>query len=165
MTVNLFQMKKILGCIIAVLFLVSCSDTPVHKPKKLIKENVMVDILYDMALLQAMKSYNPNMLDVMNINSTNYIYKKYNIDSLQFAQNNEYYASRIEDYQKIYEKVDERLQKTIKASKPKVLPELKKDVVKKAIDSTKKATDSIKLKSNDSLRKISIKKGALKKVK
>lgn len=125
----------------------------------------MVDILYDMALLQAMKSYNPNMLDVMNINSTNYIYKKYNIDSLQFAQNNEYYASRIEEYQKIYEKVDERLQKTIKASKPKVLPELKKDVVKKAVDSTKRATDSIKLKSNDSLRKISLKKGALKKVK
>ena len=165
MTVNLFQMKKILGCIIAVVFLVSCSDAPVHKPKKLIKENVMVDILYDMALLQAMKSYNPNMLDVMNINSTNYIYKKYNIDSLQFAQNNEYYASRIEDYQKIYEKVDERLQKTIKASKPKVLPELKKDVVKIAVDSTKKATDSIKLKSNDSLKKISLKKGALKKVK
>ena len=125
----------------------------------------MVDILYDMALLQAMKSYNPNMLDVMNINSTNYIYKKYNIDSLQFAQNNEYYASRIEEYQKIYEKVDERLQKTIKASKPKVLPELKKDVVKKGVDSTKRATDSIKLKSNDSLSKISLKKGALKKVK
>jgi hypothetical protein len=40
-----------------------------------------------------------------------YIYKKYKIDSIQFVQNNKYYASNIEEYKKMFERVKSRLEK------------------------------------------------------
>ena len=38
-----------------------------------------------------------------------YIYKKYKIDSVQFSKSNKYYASDIDEYKKMFEKVKEKL--------------------------------------------------------
>ena len=98
-------MKKIL-VFIAILSMWSCGDSAVKKPEKLIDEQTMTAIIYDLSVLDGMKARNPALT---NSTSSAYIYKKYNIDSLQFAQNSQYYSADIDQYKKIYENVSERL--------------------------------------------------------
>lgn len=79
----------------------------------------MVDILYDIALLQSIKSFQPTVLDTNNVNAHTYIYKKYKIDSLTLVQNHTYYASDIEGYEKIENEVSDRLKKNKEELTPK----------------------------------------------
>ena len=102
-------MKKLLCVIGLVLFLSSCKNTTIEKPNNLIDENVMEDIIYDLSLLDAIKSQNPYDTKNKMINPKEYIYKKYKIDSIQFVQSNQYYVSQIETYKKMFENVTQRL--------------------------------------------------------
>ena len=104
-----------------VLFLASCNHNAVEKPENLIEEEVMTNILYDLSIMEAMKSQNPYAPQNQSMNPKDYIYKKYKIDSLQFATSNRYYISQIEEYKKMYEKVNERLEKEKKAADSLVL--------------------------------------------
>lgn len=99
-----------------VLFLASCNHNAVEKPKNLIDENVMTDILYDLSIMEAIKSQNPYAPQNQSMNPKDYIFKKYKIDSLQFATSNRYYVSQIEEYKKMYEQVNERIEKEKKAA-------------------------------------------------
>lgn len=100
-------MKRIAFLLGLIVLLASCNDRVVDKPEKLLDEETMANILYDLAVLEAMKSRNPELTG----NSTpQYVYKKYDIDSLQFVQNNKYYAAEIRKYKKIYDKVNGRLE-------------------------------------------------------
>lgn len=98
--------KSILLGLIVLLF--GCNSNSIEKPDNLIDKDKMVDILYDISLLEAIKTQNisggitPEM-------GNDFIYKKYKIDSLQFVKSNKYYASDIEGYKKMFEKVKERL--------------------------------------------------------
>jgi hypothetical protein len=103
-------MKKIVTLFLIFSIFVSCQST-IEKPDKLIEEEVMVDIIYDLAILEAIKSQKPASLEANNIIPKEYIYKKYKIDSLQFAKNNQYYASDIENYKKMYDRVGSKLEK------------------------------------------------------
>ena len=69
----------------------------------------MVDIIYDLTILQAMRGNFQAKLDSNNIDVANYVYKKYKIDSLQFANSNRYYASDVASYNRMYNRVNERL--------------------------------------------------------
>lgn len=102
---------RTISVFLAFLLLVSCNDSAIQKPDKLIDEDVMVDIFYDLALLEAIKSQNPGSLDKNNIVPSTYIYKKYKIDSLQFAQSNRYYATEIKTYKRMYWRVSKRLER------------------------------------------------------
>jgi hypothetical protein len=42
--------------------------------------------MYDLSILDAIKYQNPASLETYKINPSQYIYKKYKIDSAQFAQ-------------------------------------------------------------------------------
>jgi hypothetical protein len=112
-------MKKLLLIFLSV-FLVSCSNNTAPEPEHLLEEEEMVSILYDLALLQSIKSFNPAVLDTNNVDSHKYIYKKYKIDSLTFAQNHTYYASDIETYEKIEKEVTKKIQNGRDALKPKI---------------------------------------------
>lgn len=91
------------------LFLViGCKDSAITKPDNLIDENVMVDIVYDLSLLEGVKTY--NMTHYQGIKPNEFIYKKYKIDSLQFAKSTQFYASNIDKYKKIYEEVGKRIE-------------------------------------------------------
>jgi hypothetical protein len=105
LTDKLKYMKKV-AVFMGLMVLLACTDTEIKKPEKLIDETVMSAIIYDLAVMDGMKSR--NQLLSKNI-SSEYIYKKYNIDSLQFAQNSRYYSADINKYKKIYETVSERL--------------------------------------------------------
>ncbi|WP_309640909.1 DUF4296 domain-containing protein [Flavobacterium sp.] len=118
-------MKKYLCIICLVLFLSSCNHTTIEKPNNLIDEEVMTDILYDLSIMDAIKSQSPYDAKNQSINPKEYIFKKYKIDSLQFTESNRYYVSQIEQYKKMYDKVAERIEKekaTAEASETKKIP-------------------------------------------
>ena len=102
-----FNMKKSIFFGLIILFF-GCNSNSVEKPKNLIGKDKMVDILYDVSLLEAIKTQNIN--GGMTVKMGNdYIYKKYKIDSIQLAKSNKYYASDIVEYKKMFEKIKERL--------------------------------------------------------
>ena len=112
-------MKKILFLLLVSVAFASCKKNTVAKPAKLIEQGVMVDIIYDLTILEAVKYENAASLEANNIIPKEYIYKKYSIDSLQFAQNNQYYASDIENYKKIYDQVKQKMEKKKASLEPK----------------------------------------------
>ncbi|MBO9582587.1 MAG: DUF4296 domain-containing protein [Flavobacterium sp.] len=96
--------------IILVLFLsISCKNNVVKQPAKLIEKDKMVDIMYDLSLLEAMRYQKPLSLDSIENDPTKFIMKKYKVDSLQFAQNNMYYASDYDGYKEMFDEVNKRI--------------------------------------------------------
>ncbi len=104
-------------------FVISCSKNPVPKPDNLLDEELMTEILFDIAILQAAEGTMQHRLAENNIKSNLFIYEKYKIDSLTFHQNQKYYASKTRKYKKMHQKVLERLDE-IKAAN-----EVKKDSI------------------------------------
>jgi len=102
------KLKNVLFLLIG-LMVVSCQERKVEKPEELIDEETMIAIFYDLSVLEAIKTNNPIALEQNQINPYTYIYKKYNIDSLQFVENNLYYATDLKAYKKMYEKVELQL--------------------------------------------------------
>lgn len=102
-------MKKIVFFFSFIMLLASCKNEVVPKPQNLISQEKMIDIIYDLTMLEAIKFQNDSVTRSYKINPKEYIYKKYNIDSLQFAKSNHYYASDVGNYKKIYDKVSKRI--------------------------------------------------------
>ncbi len=156
-------MKKILPFLIIFAILSSCKKDIVKAPNHLIERGKMVNIMYDLSILDAMKNQNPTSLEKYKINSKEYIFKKYKIDSVQFVQNNLYYSSDYKGYKLMYEEIKARLDKNVKSTETLIKIETKKIAAKKIAEEklkSKKATDSIKkskekqVKEADSIRKI-----------
>ena len=93
----------------SILFFMSCENLEVKKPSNLISEDQMVEILYDMVLINSSKGVNKKLLQKNINNPEAYIFKKHNIDSLQFAESNAYYTFKNEVYKSIYEKLELKL--------------------------------------------------------
>ncbi|WP_310595219.1 DUF4296 domain-containing protein [Flavobacterium sp.] len=140
-------MKKIVP-FLAILTFWGCKEDLVKKPKHLIERAQMVDIMYDLTLLEAIKYQNPAVLDSNQIRPKQFIYKKYKIDSLQLAQNNVYYASDYKAYKVMIEEVAKRLDTDKKKAKVLIKAEEKKtkirlEKLKKKKQQAGKAKDSI----------------------
>ena len=88
---------------------ISCGNKLMEEPDNLIAKEKMTDILYDMALLNAIDNSHPQVLAANEFNVMEFIYKKYGIDSTQFVQSDRYYASVPAEYRRIYEAVEARL--------------------------------------------------------
>ncbi len=102
--------------LMVLLFVLAGCTTAVEKPKKLIEKDKMIDILYDISLLEAIKSQNIKG-GISSQKSNEFLFKKYQIDSLQWEENNKYYATDIEEYKKMYQEVKRRIeQETQKAN-------------------------------------------------
>jgi len=113
--------------IILVLFLsVSCKKELVKKPAKLIEKEKMMNIIYDLTLLEAIKYQQPLSLDSVESNPKKFIFKKYKVDSLQFAKSNIYYASDYDGYKEMYDVINARLEKEKKNNELKLKAEEKK---------------------------------------
>ncbi|PZR18876.1 MAG: hypothetical protein DI539_16010 [Flavobacterium psychrophilum] len=111
-------MKKITLLLVAVLVF-SCGKETAEKPKHLLSEDEMVNIIYDINMVQSIRSVKSQLLTDNDIVAKQYIYKKYKIDSLDLAQNNAWYAADMENYEKLHKKASERLQSEMDALKPK----------------------------------------------
>lgn len=104
-------MRKIIYIFALLFIVVACKKNIVPKPDKFLDEKQMESLLYDLAVLESMKVSQAQMLDSLQFNSKQFIYKKYQLDSLSLAQNMIYYASLPKDYDRIVRKVEEKLKK------------------------------------------------------
>lgn len=103
--------------IVLVLFLsVSCKKELVKQPKGLIERGKMIDIMYDLSLLEAIKYQNPLSLDSSDTSQKRFVWQKYKVDSLQFAQSNIYYAADYDDYKEMFDEIAKRLEKNQRAA-------------------------------------------------
>ena len=104
----------------------------------------MIDILFDVFVLNAAKATEKKALEENNVTPDSYIYNKYQIDSLQFVMSNEYYAYDIKEYEEIIEKVEEKI-KAKKAIYQKEI-DIEEERRTKRLDSIKKIGDTLKPK-------------------
>ena len=162
-------MKKIISFLIVLILLTACKQDIVKAPIHLIEKEEMINIMYDLSILEAIKNQNPTSLETYKINPNEYIYKKYKIDSVQFAQNNKYYAADYKTYKVIYDEIKARLDKNKKTTEVLIKVENKKNRLKKAAAEklkAKKASDSIKKSHPKLLKKLNpIKKSKLMQLK
>jgi hypothetical protein len=70
----------------------------------------MLDIIFDISILQSADGANTYKLAEANIEIDQYLFDKYKIDSTTYSQNQRYYASDPKKYKKIYKKVIEKLE-------------------------------------------------------
>ena len=104
-------MRKVLAslCILFVLF--ACeSKVNYQKPDNLLSKKQMANLLFDMHVAAATSNVSNLKLE-KNRNYMSLIYEKYGIDSTEFAINNLYYTSSIDEYEEIFEVVEKRLKK------------------------------------------------------
>ncbi|MDO9274549.1 MAG: DUF4296 domain-containing protein [Lutibacter sp.] len=134
-------MRKISYLLFLGIFFIGCtSNTIIKKPYHLIPKKQMVDLLTDLVIASGAENIKNNSLQ-RNVNYYPLVFEKYKIDSTRFKESNYYYTSRIDDYEEILKKVDERLKS-----------------MKKELDDKIRLQDSLK---NDSLKNI---RGNFKKV-
>ncbi len=103
-------MKRILIYLLLIL-LGGCNEKTIQKPEDLISQEKMVEIIYDLAIINAAKKTNPDYLIRHKIEPMPFIYEKHGIDSLQFIRSDLYYASVPEVYEAMYKIVEARLEK------------------------------------------------------
>ena len=103
-------MKKIVWFLVISLLLAGCNSAPVKKPENLIDQEKMTNILYDLTLFEVIKAQRKYDSVVDWIGPKELIFKKYDIDSTQFAQSNQYYVSQIDIYKKMYDDVAARIE-------------------------------------------------------
>jgi len=139
-------MKNFIVIILVLFISISCKKEIVKQPAKLIEKGKMIDIMYDLSLLEAMRYQKPLSLDSIENDPTKFILKKYKVDSLQFAQNNMYYASDYESYKDMFDEVNKRISVVQRAADSLA----KIDEKKAAKESKKKATKGA---SKDSIQK------------
>lgn len=154
------MIRKLFYGILVCVFVIGCNNNKIERPKKpnnLIKKEEMVNILYDMAIMTAAKGAQMRIIEKHGVAPEHLIFKKYDIDSMQFVLSNEYYSYDIDKYQGIYEKVREKLN-AVKAQEDSLIKkeneERRKVLNKKETDSTagKEVNRLSPLKSTDTLQ-------------
>ena len=122
-------MKRLIAAF-CIIFIFSCNEKTVEIPEDLIPKDQMVEIIYDLAIINAAKKTNSTYLVNNKIESMPFIFKKYDIDSLQFVKSDLYYASVPEEYEAMYKIVEARIERE------------------------KSVFDKTKTKASDSIRKV-----------
>ncbi|NER10293.1 protein of unknown function [Muriicola jejuensis] len=108
-------MKKWIAFMAVLALVFSCAEEVVKKPEDMIPRDTMTDLLYEMAVLNAAKSTNKAILEEQFDDPTEFLFKQYGVDSLQFVKSDMYYASQPLVYEAIYKEVEARLEKEKKA--------------------------------------------------
>ncbi|WP_166924616.1 DUF4296 domain-containing protein [Flavobacterium poyangense] len=124
-----------------ILFLsVSCEKEVVKEPKGLIEKEKMIDIMYDLSILEAVKYQHPLTFDSLDTNQKRFVLQKYKVDSLRFAQSNVYYASDYEGYKDMFDVIAKRLEKNQKVADSLAKIDEKKAIKKKKEEDKKRRT-------------------------
>lgn len=102
-------MKRVFLFLILIM-LFACAEKLIEQPEGLISSEKMVEILNDMAILNAAQTTNGSRLESSGIESMKFIFEKHDIDSARFVLSDRYYASRPIEYESIYSRVGIRLE-------------------------------------------------------
>ncbi len=98
--------------LISIFLLSSCQDVErSEKPKNLIPEDKMVEVLTDLSILYSARNFNKRFLESAGFRPSTYLFEKYGIDSLQFERSNNYYSENYTVYERIYSRVKDSLEK------------------------------------------------------
>ena len=130
-------MKKLLYLVVCLVFSCNPSVEKPKKPKNLIPEDKMVDIMYDIFILNSAKGVNKKMLELNGILPKDYVFEKYSIDSTQFAESNNYYVYDTKTYESILNKIAEKI-----------------DAKKKEYEALDKIEEADKKRKEDSIRRV-----------
>ena len=147
-------MRFFVGILFVFLLLTSCQDIQKSdKPKDLISQDKMVDVLTEIALLNGARTYNKKMLKEKGIDPYEHLWEKFEVDSSQFRRSNNYYSENYKVYSKIYSRVKERLESfQLQYDSLREIEERKKDSLRSLIedslnpDRRRKILDSLKKK-------------------
>ncbi|WP_372973733.1 DUF4296 domain-containing protein [Muriicola sp.] len=104
-------MKKYIFLVLTSLLAFSCAEEVVKKPEDLIPREKMTELIYEMAVLNSAKSTNRAILEKHFENPTDFLFRQYGVDSLQFVKSDMYYASQPLVYEAMYKEVAARLDK------------------------------------------------------
>ena len=139
---------------LVIFLLVSCySFQKPEKPEHLISKKEMVNIIIDLRLLASANGSNQKVLQDKGVYSEEYVFKKYNIDSLTFALSNNYYAYYVEDYDDIYTKVKDSLELLKKNLDELVIQEEDEKRKTDSINNVRKRDSLDLIKNKDSIGK------------
>lgn len=145
-------LKGFISCVFMILLVTACNRFKgPEKPDDLIPKDQMVNILIDSKLLTTGNTTTRKVMKDSSIDANTYIFRKYKIDSLQFALSNSYYAFHIDDYEEIYALAIDSLER--------LGLELKDIQAQEWKEQTKREEDSLKLiaKAKDSLKLLKLK--------
>lgn len=141
-------MKNIIYIVVCCVFILSCNSShEPEKPKNLIPEDKMVDVLVDLSIISSAKGVNKKVLENNGITPDEYVYNRHQIDSTQFSESNTYYSFFIDDYKKILKRVDDSLYNLKKKHNRLIEKDIKKpqlsDKEKKVKSKAKRKRDSL----------------------
>ncbi|PQB05830.1 DUF4296 domain-containing protein [Aureitalea marina] len=97
---------------IVLIFLIGLGCQHIERPKmpeNLIPRDKMINILTDLYINNAARSVNVRVLRNNGIVLDSLLYVKYDIDSLQFTRSNAYYTSDLDNYNSMFEEIEQRL--------------------------------------------------------
>jgi len=113
-------MKKITSfflLLLALTFIHSCKEE--KKPDHLLSQEKMTDLMLDLTILNSTKSLVNPQDTIVIMQTPEHILKKYGIDSLQFLEQHQYYATHETIYAAIFDSIHQRLEKQIKTIEDK----------------------------------------------
>lgn len=109
-----------------------------EKPKNLIAKDKMVDCLTEAYLANAARSVNNRTILDKGIVADSMLYKKFGIDSLQFAKSNAFYAADVNTYMDMFKQVEARLTKMqVRLDSIQEIDKKRKDSVNKRLNGEK----------------------------
>lgn len=136
------KFKKVLVLFILVVAS-ACVEKVIAEPENLIPKNKMAQIYYDLAIVTAAKNTNNTILKNNNIQGMDYIFTKYEIDSVQFVQSDLYYASNPSVYKEIYESTEKMIKADVKVLEDAKEAKRKQDSIERV--KAPKKLDSLKV--------------------
>lgn len=120
--------RNIIVSIILVVFIAACAQDVYEKPKNLIKEKRMINIMADIHLAEATyfkQSYSSDTT-ILKLTSSDFYYSvlnKYNVTDSLFESSFVYYASHPKTFEKMYRQVTNYLTEIENANKQDDVPE------------------------------------------
>lgn len=100
-------MNKI-AVVILVLFTLSCSDVEKSpQPENLFSKDKMAALITDLYLVEGAISSNKGAYLKTGVQPSSFLYEKYDMDSITFQENLNYYTDRVEEYLLIMDEVQE----------------------------------------------------------
>ena len=138
-------MKQISVLIILVFLILGCEPKlKPEKPSNLIPKDKMTLVLYDLFIVNSAKGTNRSIFEKNGINPERYLLERHKIDSVQFAESNNYYAHDIEEYNSIIDEIKQRI--TAEKQKYETVSKKETDTKDQLKDSLKRALEAVEKK-------------------